>query len=419
MEMAVVQLGGHPVYTRGEEVGFDIREPVEDIARVMAGYHGLLAARVFDHVTVNRMAAVVDVPVVNMLSRPLPPAPGARRRAHDAAVSRPAGRQDGGVRRRLQQRRRAPSRSRSMLGMHIRFACPARLRRPARGARALGLLGAASSSSPPARPKPWPEPHAVHTDTWTSMGQEDEKQQRIQQFEGYTVDADTMALAAPAAVFMHCLPAYRGLEVAADVIDGPQSVVFRQGHNRLHAARGAMAFLLGVRPHPTPPDTTSPDTTSEGGLVSKVQRQTTISRLIGDHEVTSQPQLVELLAEHGIEATQATVSRDLDDIGAIKVRVPSGNTVYAIPEFAPDRLAPRRPAAPGDGGVGGRGRPVGQPRRAAHAPGLCACRRVCPRSQPGRRAPRHRRRRRHPDVCLGIHRRPVTRRSPPRPCGLE
>ena len=74
--------------------------------------------------------------------------------------------------------------------------------------------------------------------------------------------------------------------------------------------------------------------------MSKVQRQTTIARLIGDHEVTSQPQLIELLAEHGIEATQATVSRDLDDLGAVKVRVPSGNTVYAIPEFAPDRLAP-------------------------------------------------------------------------------
>jgi transcriptional regulator of arginine metabolism len=74
--------------------------------------------------------------------------------------------------------------------------------------------------------------------------------------------------------------------------------------------------------------------------MSKVQRQATIGRLIGDHEVTSQPQLIELLADHGIEATQATVSRDLDDIGAVKVRVPSGNTVYAIPEFAPDRLAP-------------------------------------------------------------------------------
>jgi transcriptional regulator of arginine metabolism len=75
-------------------------------------------------------------------------------------------------------------------------------------------------------------------------------------------------------------------------------------------------------------------------VTTKVQRQSTISRLIGDHEVTNQPQLIQLLSEHGIEATQATVSRDLDDIGAIKVRVPSGNTVYAIPEFAPDRLAP-------------------------------------------------------------------------------
>ncbi|MFM7685076.1 MAG: ornithine carbamoyltransferase, partial [Actinomycetota bacterium] len=68
MEIAVVQLGGHPVYTRGEEVGFDVREPVEDITRVMAGYHAVLAARVFEHSVVQRMAAVSDVPVVNMLS---------------------------------------------------------------------------------------------------------------------------------------------------------------------------------------------------------------------------------------------------------------------------------------------------------------------------------------------------------------
>ncbi|MDX2378388.1 MAG: ArgR family transcriptional regulator [Acidimicrobiia bacterium] len=75
-------------------------------------------------------------------------------------------------------------------------------------------------------------------------------------------------------------------------------------------------------------------------MTTKVQRQASVARLIGDHEVTSQPQLIELLGGEGIEATQATVSRDLDDIGAIKVRVPSGNSVYAIPEFAPDRPAP-------------------------------------------------------------------------------
>lgn len=75
-------------------------------------------------------------------------------------------------------------------------------------------------------------------------------------------------------------------------------------------------------------------------MTSKVQRQTAIVRLVSEHEVTSQPQLIELLAEQGIEATQATVSRDLDDIGAVKVRIASGNTVYAIPQFEPDRIAP-------------------------------------------------------------------------------
>ena len=68
MEMAVVQLGGHPIYTRGEEVGLDVREPVEDVTRVMSGYHAVLAARVFEHDKVRRMAAVSTVPVVNMLS---------------------------------------------------------------------------------------------------------------------------------------------------------------------------------------------------------------------------------------------------------------------------------------------------------------------------------------------------------------
>lgn len=74
--------------------------------------------------------------------------------------------------------------------------------------------------------------------------------------------------------------------------------------------------------------------------MSKVQRQQAIARLIEQHEVTNQPQLVELLAGEGITATQATVSRDLDDLGAVKVRVPGGATVYAVPEFAPERVAP-------------------------------------------------------------------------------
>jgi ornithine carbamoyltransferase len=84
---------------------------------------------------------------------------------------------------------------------------------------------------------------AVHSDTWVSMGQEADKAARKQAFEGFTVDGELMATAGPDAVFMHCLPAYRGLEVTSDVIDGPRSVVFQQGHNRLHASRGLLAFL--------------------------------------------------------------------------------------------------------------------------------------------------------------------------------
>ena len=86
MEMAVVQLGGHPVYTRGEEVGFDTREPVEDVARIMAGYHALIAARVFDHTTLDRMAAGRRRADRQHALRPVAPAPGARRRADDAAA---------------------------------------------------------------------------------------------------------------------------------------------------------------------------------------------------------------------------------------------------------------------------------------------------------------------------------------------
>jgi len=135
-----------------------------------------------------------------------------------------------------------------MLGMHIRFACPHGFDAPVSELERFALLGAVSVEQ-----SAWPAEavtgaHAVHTDTWVSMGQEAEKQERLRQFEGYTVDDSMMALADPTAVFMHCLPAYRGIEVAASVIDGPQSVVFQQGHNRLHAARGALAFLSGVRP---------------------------------------------------------------------------------------------------------------------------------------------------------------------------
>jgi ornithine carbamoyltransferase len=86
--------------------------------------------------------------------------------------------------------------------------------------------------------------HAVHTDTWVSMGQESEKESRRQIFADYRVDENLMKRAADDVIFMHCLPAYRGYEVTAEVIDGPRSRVIPQGHNRLDSARGVLSYLL-------------------------------------------------------------------------------------------------------------------------------------------------------------------------------
>jgi ornithine carbamoyltransferase len=89
---------------------------------------------------------------------------------------------------------------------------------------------------------------AVHTDVWASMGQEAEAEARRRHFEGFTVDERTMAAAAPGAVFMHCLPAHRGEEVSAAVMDGPQSRAIPQAHNRLHSFRGLLSWLLDPPP---------------------------------------------------------------------------------------------------------------------------------------------------------------------------
>jgi ornithine carbamoyltransferase len=124
MEMAVSQLGGHPIYTRGEEVGFDTREPVEDVARVMEGYHAVIAARVFDHLTVTRMAAVVDVPVVNMLSDHSHPLQAfADALTMQQCLGELAGKTVAYVGD-FNNVARSLAEIAALLGMHIRFACP-------------------------------------------------------------------------------------------------------------------------------------------------------------------------------------------------------------------------------------------------------------------------------------------------------
>ncbi len=247
MEMAVAQLGGHPVYTRGEEVGFDTREPVEDIARIMEGYHAMIAARVFEHATVERLAQAASIPVVNMLSDHSHPLQAFA----DLLTMRQALGDLAGLTVSYVGDFNNVSRSLgeicAMAGMHLRFGCPAGFEASDAELERFAALGAASVDQSPDPRTAVSGAHAVHTDTWVSMGQEADKEARRVAFDGFTVDAAMMTLADDRAVFMHCLPAYRGFEVSADVIDGPQSVVFQQGHNRLHAARAVLAFLAGVR----------------------------------------------------------------------------------------------------------------------------------------------------------------------------
>jgi len=247
MEMAVVQLGGHPVYTRGEEVGMDVRESVEDITNVMSGYHALLCARVFDHSVLHRMAAVSTVPVVNMLSdfaHPLQAVADVltmQQFLGDLAGKTVTYVGD------FNNVARSLCEASAMLGMHIRLGCPEGY--DAKDNELLGFteLGAASVEQYRDIAIAVQGAHAVHTDTWTSMGQESESAEREAIFVGFEVTNEIMSFADTNAIFMHCLPAHRGQEVSPSVIDGPQSKIYQQAHNRMHAARGVLAFLMGAQ----------------------------------------------------------------------------------------------------------------------------------------------------------------------------
>lgn len=244
MEIAVFQLGGLPVYTRGEEVGFDVREPVEDIAKILSGYHAIIAARVFSHSTIDRLCASSRVPVLNLLSD----------RSHPLqAVADVATmiEEFGDLRSRIvayvgdfNNVARSLIEACVMLGATCRLGCPEGYSVSREELERLRNLGEGSLEVFTRPSEAVAGAHAVHTDTWVSMGQEDEKEARRRIFDSYRVDETLMNLASPDAIFMHCLPAYRGFEVSAGVIDGSRSRVIEQGHNRLHSARAVLSFMV-------------------------------------------------------------------------------------------------------------------------------------------------------------------------------
>ena len=243
-EMAVVGLGGHPVYIRDEEIGLGVRETVPDVARTLAGYCAVIAARVFDHATLEEMAAVVDVPIVNLLSDRAHPLQAV---ADLLTLRESLGELDG---RRLvyvgdgNNVAASLAYAAALSGLELTVASPAGYELDELVIdRARNLGGVVDQVSDPFEAVR--DADAVYTDVWTSMGQEDETAVRRAAFAGYTVDDAMMEAAGDDAWFLHCLPAHRGEEVAASVIDGPRSLAWRQAANRMDAARAVFAHLLG------------------------------------------------------------------------------------------------------------------------------------------------------------------------------
>jgi ornithine carbamoyltransferase len=239
MEMAVVQLGGHPVHIRKDEIDPGVRESVADVARTLACYHALIAARVTDHRLLVEMAETSASPVINMLSDTDHPLQAL---ADLLTVRQLLGRLKGtriafigdganNVCRSLAQ-------GCALAGAELRIASPAGHGLPA---AELALLDGVEQVLDAAEAADGAQ--IVYTDVWASMGDEAEAGQRAERFAPYHVDWALMART-DNAWFLHCLPARRGEEVAAEVIDGPRSAVWRQAANRMHSARGAMTWLL-------------------------------------------------------------------------------------------------------------------------------------------------------------------------------
>jgi ornithine carbamoyltransferase len=268
-ELAVVALGGHPVYVQGVEVGIDARESAEDVARTLSCFHAALCARVLDHGTLLRMADALDrdgarirpgpddgvgvgaVPVVNLLSDRAHPCQAVADLLTLRQVLGDLGGRTIAYVGDANNVWRSLAKAAAMVGMRLRTASPEGFGPDADDLAVLAELGAdVEVTDDPAEAASGAD--ALYTDVWTSMGQEDEAELRRIAFARFTVDEALLEAAAPGAVVLHCLPAHRGEEISAEVIDGPRSVVWRQAANRMHAMRGLLAWLLGARHEPRP-----------------------------------------------------------------------------------------------------------------------------------------------------------------------
>jgi len=246
--VAIKHLGGDCIYLSPPEVGLGERETPADVARVLSRYVDCIAARTFKTETVEELARWADVPVINALSDGEHPCQAL---ADLLTVREKKGRLAGASLAFIGDGNNVANSlalAAGITGMHLRVASPSGYELSDDVLRRAQALAASSGGS--VRQLHEPEEavagaDVVYTDVWASMGNEREATVRREDFAGYTVDPGMMAYASPNAIFMHDLPAHRGEEVTDEVMDGPQSAVFDQAENRLHAQKALLTLLLG------------------------------------------------------------------------------------------------------------------------------------------------------------------------------
>jgi ornithine carbamoyltransferase len=242
-EVGAWQLGGHALFLHDRDVQIGRGEPIPDTARVLSRYVDGIMIRTFGHADVEALAKYSDVPVINGLTDLLHPCQvladllTVRQRLGTYEGKKIAWIGDGN------NMANSWINAAYRLGFELSLACPegydpdasllARAQREAKVTLVRDPNEAAVGA------------HVVNTDVWASMGQEKEQGVREKAFAGFTVDGPLMKRAARDAIFLHCLPAHRGEEVTADVIDGPQSCVWDEAENRLHIQKAIMATLIG------------------------------------------------------------------------------------------------------------------------------------------------------------------------------
>ena len=245
--VGVADLGGAPLIIDSQTSQMGGKESVADTARVLERQVAAIVWRTYAHAGLEEMAANSSVPVINSLSDDYHPC---QLLADLMTVQEHKGKTAGLTIAYIGDAANNMANSYlvacALAGMHVRVAAPAKYQPNAdvvANARAIAEAtgGSVSLSQSPAEAIAGAD--VVTTDTWISMGQESEKAQRIADFAGYTIDTNLMSLAAADAIFLHCLPAYRGYEVSAEVIDGPQSVIWDEAENRLHAQKALMVWL--------------------------------------------------------------------------------------------------------------------------------------------------------------------------------